>query len=115
IVGTYAPRGRSSTDGDPIVRIDDEKALRWLREGAKPTERVERLLRTSGTLDRFAGRTGEAPAPTPEAADDEAIADGAVDGVAATGAPIDGAADDEAIADDADGADEQGGRAPVIS
>ena len=64
VVGTYAPRGRSSTDDETIVTIDHEKALRWLRQGAKPTERVERLLRTSGTLDRLAGGTGEAAAPT---------------------------------------------------
>jgi small subunit ribosomal protein S16 len=63
VVGTYAPRGRSSTDDETIVTIDHEKALRWLRQGAKPTERVERLLRTSGTLDRLAGGAGEAVAP----------------------------------------------------
>ena len=59
VVGTYAPRGRSSTDDETIVSIDHEKALRWLRQGAKPTDRVERLLRSSGTLDRLAGGTGE--------------------------------------------------------
>jgi small subunit ribosomal protein S16 len=66
VVGTYAPRGRSATDDETIITIDHEKALRWLRQGAKPTERVERLLRSSGTLDRLAGGTGavadEAPA-----------------------------------------------------
>ena len=68
VVGTYAPRGRSSTDDETIVTIDHEKALRWLRQGAKPTERVERLLRTSGTLDRLAGGTGDATAATAEPA-----------------------------------------------
>ena len=60
VVGTYAPRGRSSTDDETIITIDHDKALRWLRRGAKPTERVERLLRASGTLDRMAVGTGEA-------------------------------------------------------
>ncbi len=66
VVGTYAPRGRSSTDDETIVSIDHEKVLRWLRQGAKPTERVERLLRRSGTLDRLTGGRDEAAAP-PEA------------------------------------------------
>jgi small subunit ribosomal protein S16 len=73
VVGTYAPRGRSSTDSDAVVTIDHEKALRWLRQGAKPTERVEKLLRSSGTFDRFGGgaataveteRVGETPTET---------------------------------------------------
>ena len=55
VVGTYAPRGRSSADPDAVVTIDHEKALRWLRQGAKPTERVEKLLRSSGTFDRLGG------------------------------------------------------------
>ena len=55
VLGTYAPRGRSRADDETIITIDHEKALRWLRQGAKPTERVERLLRTSGTLDLLAG------------------------------------------------------------
>jgi small subunit ribosomal protein S16 len=82
VVGTYAPRGRSTTDDETIITIDHEKALRWLRQGAKPTERVERLLRTSGTLDRLAGGTGEpapsTPAPSAGAGSTEAEnADGA--------------------------------------
>ncbi len=53
VVGTYAPRGSSRADDAAIVTIDHDKALRWLRQGAKPTERVERLLRSSGTFDRL--------------------------------------------------------------
>ena len=55
VVGTYAPRGRSTTDTAAVVTIDHDKALHWLRQGAKPTERVEKLLRSSGTLDRLHG------------------------------------------------------------
>ena len=77
VVGTYAPRGRSSTDDETIITIDHEKALRWLRQGAKPTERVERLLRSSGTLDRLAGGTGEVTtSTTPQAAPDADTTDG---------------------------------------
>jgi small subunit ribosomal protein S16 len=53
IVGTYAPRGRSSAEPEAIVDIDNAKALKWLRQGATPTERVEKLLRTSGAWDEY--------------------------------------------------------------
>jgi small subunit ribosomal protein S16 len=61
VVGTYAPRGRSSADNQTIITIDHDRALRWLRQGAKPTERVERILRSAGTFDRLrAGKEEEA-------------------------------------------------------
>jgi len=53
IVGTYAPRGRSTADPSTVVEIDNAKALKWLRQGATPTERVEKLLRTSGAWEEF--------------------------------------------------------------
>jgi small subunit ribosomal protein S16 len=53
IVGTYAPRGRSAADADAVVEIDNAKALKWLRQGAMPTERVEKLLRASGVWDEY--------------------------------------------------------------
>ncbi len=58
IVGTYAPRGRSSSERHAVVTIDNEKALRWLRQGAQPTERVQRLLETSGAWGEFRGSDG---------------------------------------------------------
>lgn len=48
IVGTYAPRQEPS-----VVNIDAEKALKWLSEGALPTERVEKLLKISGVWEQF--------------------------------------------------------------
>ena len=54
IVGTYQPRLEPSA-----INIDNEKALKWLRNGAKPTETVERLLKLSGAWGEY---TGEAPA-----------------------------------------------------
>jgi len=53
ILGTYAPRGASTAEPDAIVNIDNEKAVKWLVNGAKPTERVERLLKTTGAWDEF--------------------------------------------------------------
>ncbi|MCL4312525.1 MAG: 30S ribosomal protein S16 [Actinobacteria bacterium] len=44
-IGTYAPRGRSLTDQEAVIKIDLEKIDKWLRQGAQPTERVERLIR----------------------------------------------------------------------
>ena len=60
IVGTYEPRSDPSR-----IEIDGEKALAWLRKGAKPTERVEKLLKVTGTWDQFTGRAADAPAGPP--------------------------------------------------
>lgn len=48
IVGTYDPRREPSA-----VTVDNEKAVDWLRKGALPTERVEKLLKISGAWDEF--------------------------------------------------------------
>jgi len=53
VLGTYAPRGRSTAEPDAVVEIDNAKALKWLRQGARATERVEKLLRSSGAWDEF--------------------------------------------------------------
>jgi small subunit ribosomal protein S16 len=50
IVGTYDPRAEPSS-----IKIDNDKAVAWLRKGAQPTERVEKLLRISGAWDSFHG------------------------------------------------------------
>ncbi len=57
IVGTYEPRADPS-----VIKIDDEKALAWLRKGAKPTETVEKLLKITGTWDQFQAPAPQAPA-----------------------------------------------------
>lgn len=54
ILGTYAPRAEPS-----VVIIDNDKALKWLRQGAQPTERVEKLLKISGAWETFT------PTPAP--------------------------------------------------
>ena len=50
IVGTYQPRLDPS-----VIIIDNEKALKWLRDGAQPTERVQKLLQVSGAWAEFKG------------------------------------------------------------
>lgn len=48
IVGTYDPRREPSS-----VAVDNEKAIAWLKNGAQPSERVEKLLKISGAWDEF--------------------------------------------------------------
>jgi small subunit ribosomal protein S16 len=48
VVGTYDPRREPSA-----VTVDNDKALAWLRKGALPTERVQKLLQISGAWDEF--------------------------------------------------------------
>jgi small subunit ribosomal protein S16 len=45
ILGYYDPMTKPST-----VRIDTERAVRWLMNGAQPSERVRILLRHAGVL-----------------------------------------------------------------
>jgi small subunit ribosomal protein S16 len=48
IVGHYDPL----TDPETIV-IKEEKALHWLKQGAKPTDTTARLLKKAGVLEKF--------------------------------------------------------------
>jgi small subunit ribosomal protein S16 len=48
IVGTYEPRSDPS-----VIKVDNAKAVRWLSDGAQPTETVHKLLRISGAWDEF--------------------------------------------------------------
>jgi small subunit ribosomal protein S16 len=46
-IGHYNPR----TD-PPTIQIDEEKALKWIRQGAQPSDAVAQMLKKLGTLDR---------------------------------------------------------------
>jgi small subunit ribosomal protein S16 len=48
IIGEYHPLDNPST-----IRIDNERALHWLRVGAQPTDQVKVLLRISGAWEEF--------------------------------------------------------------
>ena len=50
IIGFYDPRSEPS-----VIQIENEKAVRWLSQGALPSERVEKLLKLSGAWDEFKG------------------------------------------------------------
>lgn len=69
VLGFYNPRTEPST-----IDIDNDKAVGWLRNGAKPTERVQKLLTISGAWGEFTGEAAPAPyvAPAPAASDDDA-------------------------------------------
>ena len=48
ILGQYNPRTEPST-----LTIDNDKAVKWLMDGAQPTERVRKLLEISGAWAQF--------------------------------------------------------------
>ena len=48
ILGHYNPRTDPST-----LTVDNEKAVKWLRQGAQPTDRVRKLLEISGAFEQF--------------------------------------------------------------
>ncbi len=58
IIGTYEPRQDPS-----VIKIDNERAVHWLRHGAKPTERVEKILKISGAWTDFTGEVIESSIP----------------------------------------------------
>lgn len=47
-IGTYLPRTDPS-----VIEINEDRALDWLRQGAQPSEKVQKLLQTVGVWDRF--------------------------------------------------------------
>jgi small subunit ribosomal protein S16 len=47
-IGWYNPLVEPSA-----IKIDEEKALHWLKVGAQPTESVTSLLKRTGILERF--------------------------------------------------------------
>ena len=55
-VGWYNPRTEPSTEV-----VDEARILYWLSVGAQPSDSVARILKRTGTLDRFARlKAGEA-------------------------------------------------------
>ncbi len=58
ILGTYEPRQDPS-----VIKIDNDRALYWLKEGAQPTERVEKLLKISGAWEAHTGVATDSAVP----------------------------------------------------
>ena len=53
IIGQYGPRQEPSH-----LEIDGERALNWLRNGAQPTEQVQKLLTATGVWAQFESERG---------------------------------------------------------
>lgn len=48
IIGFHNPRTQPSTD-----EINEERALYWLSQGAQPTDALLRIMKRTGTWDRY--------------------------------------------------------------
>ncbi|MCL4448108.1 MAG: 30S ribosomal protein S16 [Actinobacteria bacterium] len=57
IIGTYAPGEEPSA-----IRIDQEKAYKWISVGAQPTETVQKLLKIVGGSEELLSKTKAAKA-----------------------------------------------------
>jgi small subunit ribosomal protein S16 len=49
-----------------IIKIDEEKTLGWLKNGAQPSDSVAQLLKRTGLLERFEQTKAAAKAETEE-------------------------------------------------
>jgi small subunit ribosomal protein S16 len=58
-IGWYNPLVEPSA-----INIDEEKALKWLKVGAQPTESVASLLKRTGVMERFEQMKSTATAAT---------------------------------------------------
>ena len=48
VVGTYNPVDEKNT-----ISVNDEKALKWLKNGAQPTDTVRNLFSKAGVMEKF--------------------------------------------------------------
>ncbi len=48
ILGSYDPRREPS-----LIELDEDKALKWLRDGAQPTGQVRKLMQIKGIWQKF--------------------------------------------------------------
>ena len=49
VVGTYDPKANPA-----LVKIDEEKVIKWLNNGALPTDTVRAILSKNGIMKKFA-------------------------------------------------------------
>lgn len=61
-IGWYNPRVEPSA-----ININEEKALKWLQNGAQPTDSVESLLKRAGILEHWQQAKAAAKAEAPQA------------------------------------------------
>ena len=107
IIGTYEPRQDPS-----VVKIDNDRAVHWLANGAQPTDRVEKLLKISGAWTEHTGEAFDATVPERAARKSKKQLEKEVEAAKAAASEMEGATDeaDTAAGDDADDtADAEGG------
>jgi len=63
ILGHYNPRTEPSE-----IKVDNDKAVGWLRNGAQPSDRVRKILEISGAWEQFTGQTVTTQAPAAKSA-----------------------------------------------
>ncbi len=69
-IGFYDPRQDPS-----LIEIDNEKAVDWLRNGAQPTERAQKLLEISGAWTQFRVAKGDIHTVDSAVAESTAVGD----------------------------------------
>ncbi len=82
ILGQYEPRNEPS-----VVKIDAEKALSWIEQGAQPTEQAAKILDIAGVWDTYQTKHGKAAAARPKAKQPRPKAAAAAEATA-PGAPV---------------------------
>ena len=65
-IGRYNPRVNP-----PVISVDEERALSWLRQGAQPSDTAKSMLVKTGVWEKFSGEPAPTPAPTPQAVAEE--------------------------------------------
>lgn len=48
ILGVYNPRTNPAT-----IKLQEDRIYHWMKNGAQPSESVEKIFKTAGTLERF--------------------------------------------------------------
>ena len=92
-LGIYDPRQEPS-----LITIDNERALYWLKTGAQPTERAQKLLEISGAWTQFKVAKGDihTVGVSTDAADADSGEIAAKESADADNADADAAADESA-------------------
>ena len=101
IIGTYEPRQDPS-----VTKIDNERAVHWLANGAQPTDRVEKLLKISGAWTEHTGEAFDATVPERAARKSKKQLEKEAEAAEAAASEAEDATDEADTADDADAGDD---------
>ena len=47
-VGTYDPIPET-----PVINVDEQKIIDWIKKGAQPSDSVNKILKTSGLMEKI--------------------------------------------------------------